>query len=51
MQDLIYLAIVIAFFALMALFTVACDRIIGPDDVSLEMVDETDEPDDELVAA
>jgi hypothetical protein len=27
--DLIYVAIIIAFFALTALFVVACDRIIG----------------------
>jgi hypothetical protein len=29
--DLIYLALLIAFFALAALFVVACDRIIGAD--------------------
>ena len=32
MQDVIYIAIVVGFFALMALFTTACDRIIGSDD-------------------
>lgn len=29
MADLIYVAVIIAFFALTALFVVACDRIIG----------------------
>ena len=29
MADLIYLAVIIAFFAVAALFVVACDRIIG----------------------
>lgn len=32
MADLIYIAVIIAFFALAALFVVACDRIIGADD-------------------
>jgi hypothetical protein len=30
--DLIYVAVIIAFFALASLFVVACDRIIGADD-------------------
>jgi hypothetical protein len=30
--DLIFVAIIIAFFALAALFVVACDHIIGADD-------------------
>jgi hypothetical protein len=29
MADLIYVAVIIAFFALAALFVVACDRIVG----------------------
>ena len=32
MADLIYVAVIVAFFALAALFVVACDRIIGVDD-------------------
>jgi len=36
MEDLIYVAVVIGFFALAALFTIGCDRLIGPDDVALE---------------
>ena len=31
MADLIYVALLIAFFAVAALFVVACDRIIGAD--------------------
>jgi len=30
--DLIYIAVLIAFFAVAALFVVACDHIIGADD-------------------
>ena len=36
MEDLIYVAVVIVFFGLAALFVVGCDRIIGPDDLALE---------------
>jgi hypothetical protein len=32
MADVIYVLAIVAFFALAALFVVACDRIIGPDD-------------------
>ena len=32
MGDVVFVAIVVAFFALMAGFVVACDRMIGPDD-------------------
>lgn len=34
MNDFAYVAIIIAFFALAALFVRACDRIIGPDETS-----------------
>ncbi|MDQ6613792.1 MAG: hypothetical protein M3083_03315 [Actinomycetota bacterium] len=34
MNDFAYVAIIIAFFALAALFVKACDRIIGPDEQS-----------------
>ena len=34
MADVIYVAVIVAFFALAALFVVACDRIIGADDAS-----------------
>jgi hypothetical protein len=46
MADLIYVAVIIAFFALASLFVVACDHIIGPDEVAPEAV-----PEDERVAA
>ena len=32
MQDLIYILLTIAFFALMAAFVVGCERIVGRDD-------------------
>jgi hypothetical protein len=35
MADLIYVAVLFAFFGIAALFVVACDKIIGPDDVAL----------------
>ncbi len=35
MADLIYIAVLIAFFVVAGLFVVACDRIIGPDVVAL----------------
>jgi hypothetical protein len=34
-NDFTFLAIMIAFFALAALFVVGCDRIIGPDEEAL----------------
>jgi len=35
MADVIYIAVMFAFFAVAALFVVACDKIIGPDEVAL----------------
>ena len=35
MADLIYVAVIVAFFALAALFVKACDLIIGPDEEAL----------------
>jgi len=35
-QDLLYVAVMVAFVIIAALFVVGCDRIIGPDDVALE---------------
>jgi hypothetical protein len=34
-QDLVYVAVLVAFFALSALFVVGCDRIIGSDEAAL----------------
>lgn len=33
MRDIVYLALVVGFFALAALVVAACDRIVGPDPV------------------
>ncbi len=35
MADLIYVAVMMGFFALAALFVVACDHIVGPDEDGL----------------
>jgi hypothetical protein len=35
MNDFAFVAIMLAFFALAALFVAACDRIIGPDEEAL----------------
>jgi len=35
MQDVVYMLVLVAFFALAGLFVVACDRIIGPDEAAL----------------
>jgi hypothetical protein len=35
MNDLAFVAIMLAFFAVAVLFVVACDRIIGPDEDEL----------------
>jgi hypothetical protein len=51
-NDATYLAIMTAFFMVAALFVMACDKIIGPDEVALE--DESvgsSEPEDQKVAA
>jgi hypothetical protein len=38
MQDLLYIAVTIAFFVVAGLFVVACDRIIGSDEAALAEV-------------
>jgi hypothetical protein len=35
MQDVIYIALIVAFFLVAALFVKGCDLIIGPDDDAL----------------
>jgi hypothetical protein len=35
MQDVVYIAVLVAFFVLAGLFVVACDRIIGSDEEAL----------------
>jgi hypothetical protein len=39
MLDLVYVAVVVAFFAAAAGYVVACDRIIGPDPEDLDDAD------------
>jgi hypothetical protein len=39
-NDVAYVAIMIAFFALAALFVIACDKIIGSDDEALALGDD-----------
>ena len=46
MLDLLYVAVVVVFFALMLLLVRACDHIIGPDEEALGHAPRT-EPDDE----
>jgi len=43
-NDVTYLAIIIAFFALAALFVVACDRLIGSDEEALGELDDAPAP-------
>jgi hypothetical protein len=51
-QDLVYVATMIAFFVIAALFVVACDRIIGSDEAALaETRPAAQEPAAEKVAA
>jgi hypothetical protein len=50
MNDFAYVAIIIAFFALAALFVKACDRIIGPDELS-DAPPATTRRDDDALAA
>ena len=53
MYDIISVAFVLAFFALVVAYTHACDRILGPDDQAMadESPSETPGPADEAVAA
>ena len=44
-NDVTYLAIMIGFFALAALFVIACDRLIGSDDEALGEFDDDSGPD------
>lgn len=36
MSDIVFLAVIIGFFALAALVVAACDRIVGPDAADLD---------------
>jgi hypothetical protein len=51
-QDLVYVATLIAFFAIAALFVVGCDRIIGSDETALsETLPAFQPPEAEEIAA
>ena len=39
MRDILFLAVIVGFFALAALVVVACDRIVGPDPADLDQAD------------
>jgi hypothetical protein len=51
MQDVIFIAILVAFFALTVLFVKACERIIGPDLEAGRSENAAAAGDDESVAA
>jgi hypothetical protein len=36
MRDLVFLAVIVGFFAVAALVVAACDRIVGPDPADLD---------------
>ena len=50
MQDVIFIAIITAFFALAVLFVKACELIIGPD-IEASRSEPASDPTDEKVAA
>lgn len=49
MLDLMYVAIVVVFFALMLALVRGCDRIVGPDEEALGTL--TDAPDEDVEVA
>jgi hypothetical protein len=50
MSDLVFVAIIVTFFALAALFVKACDRIIGPEEHTAAE-SPTSDPEQDRVAA
>jgi hypothetical protein len=50
-NDVAYVAIMVAFFAVAALLVIACDRIIGPDEEALAVGGEELQPAPDRVAA
>lgn len=48
MADVVFVAVVVVFFALAALFVVACDRIVGPDELPSGADPSGDRSDDEV---
>ena len=51
MSDVVFVAVLLAFFALATLFVRGCDRIIGPDETELTGTDATPVSDEEKTAA
>jgi hypothetical protein len=51
MGDVLFVAILVAFFALAIVFVRACDRIVGPDTGSLDVADTSATSDTDEVAA
>ena len=51
MADVLFVVVVVAFFALASLLVVACDRIIGPDELPepLDPAADPAESDDEVI--
>jgi hypothetical protein len=50
-NDVAFVAIMIAFFALAALFVIACDKLIGSDEEALAVGEEDIEPGPDRLAA
>ncbi len=50
MNDFAFVAIILAFFAVAALFVVACDRIIGADDEAIPGSSEPEAEQEKLAA-
>jgi hypothetical protein len=50
MQDLMYVAIVVVFFALMLALVRGCDRIVGSDEEALGDAGTPDAPDEQVEA-
>ena len=42
MRDLVFLAVIVGFFALAALVVAACDRIVGPDPADFDHTEKGD---------
>jgi hypothetical protein len=49
-QDLLYVAIMVVFVVVTALFVVGCDKIIGPDDAALAEQQSGDAEHDKVAA-
>ena len=51
MEDLVYIAVVVVFFALMLALVHGCDRIIGSDEEALGSLREADVTDEDVEVA